>query len=166
MQPDIFAREAYLYISPYGAWILFCFWLRPFSRAEPPGSILVACKKQALCDGPRTKSFSLRMIILPETRNKSLAKKSLFIFCARQFLVKSSRILFDACWACHENKNTCRVHFTVIFLRSTSTSTYLPATTITPATGHHPATARRRQPWALTRPCRCSSHYLARSARG
>ena len=137
MQPDIFAREAYLYISPYGAWILFCFWLRPFSRAEPPGSILVACKKQALCDGPRTKSFSLRMIILPETRNKSLAKKSLFIFCARQFLVKSSRILFDACWACHEN--TCRVHFTA-FCFIYAVRTYPPQSCRHPT--RHPPSSR------------------------
>ena len=56
--------------------------------------------------------FSFQIRILGETRNKSSAKKSLFRFSgARRFFVKSSRVLYDACWTCHENSR--RVHFTV-----------------------------------------------------
>ena len=68
-------------------------------------------KKRVLCDRQQTKSFSLRIIFLPKTRNKSLAKKLFFISSgARQLLVKLSLVLCDACWGCH--KNTRRVHFT------------------------------------------------------
>ena len=60
----------------------------------------------------RIKSSFLRIRILGETRNKSSAKKSFFRFSgARRFVVKSSRVYYDACCACHEN--TRRVHFTV-----------------------------------------------------